>query len=238
MMALQGIPTSKSSFSLIEGLFVSNWISNWQSVNTIIFSEKSRRESKLIVDSLSPIWNEHFIYEGLSESSLYNRVLEVFFAYFSPKDLGNIVLLVLFEDNRLGLRFVWFTQLHWRSAHRAVFCSVEQSAVSLHASRYGRGKPGSNPRANTPLQLHDPSDRWRRTESVVCWTLRRRSKALSSSMASGWRSRVDRLRWQQQPKWWQGILCCNALLHWEIIWYYMFMFNVSSSRTTPPNHIA
>nr|CAD2159614.1 unnamed protein product [Meloidogyne enterolobii] len=40
-------------------------------------SERSRRQSKVITGTQSPVWEEHFFYEDLDENELANRVLEV-----------------------------------------------------------------------------------------------------------------------------------------------------------------
>uniref|UniRef100_A0A1I8AWM5 Regulating synaptic membrane exocytosis protein 2 n=1 Tax=Meloidogyne hapla TaxID=6305 RepID=A0A1I8AWM5_MELHA len=40
-------------------------------------SERSRRQSKVITGTQSPVWEEHFFYEDLDEIELVNRVLEV-----------------------------------------------------------------------------------------------------------------------------------------------------------------
>lgn len=41
-------------------------------------SEKSRRQSAVLVETCKPIWNEPFYYHGLTEPMLMERVLEVF----------------------------------------------------------------------------------------------------------------------------------------------------------------
>jgi hypothetical protein len=42
----------------------------------VIFSEKSRRQSKILSETLNPIWDEHFFYEDLDEVGFAGRVLE------------------------------------------------------------------------------------------------------------------------------------------------------------------
>lgn len=41
-------------------------------------SEKSRRQSAVLVETCNPIWNEPFYYHGLTKPMLMERVLEVF----------------------------------------------------------------------------------------------------------------------------------------------------------------
>ncbi|KAL3103180.1 hypothetical protein niasHS_002366 [Heterodera schachtii] len=59
-------------------------------------SEKSRRQSKVIADTLAPVWNEHFFYEGLDERAIAERVLEVtlwdFDAFGSHSFLGETLI--------------------------------------------------------------------------------------------------------------------------------------------------
>uniref|UniRef100_A0A183CN27 C2 domain-containing protein n=1 Tax=Globodera pallida TaxID=36090 RepID=A0A183CN27_GLOPA len=47
-------------------------------------SERSRRQSKVLSDTLAPVWNEHFFYEGLDERAVATRVLEVTLWDFDP----------------------------------------------------------------------------------------------------------------------------------------------------------
>ena len=43
----------------------------------LFFSEKSRRQSAVLAETCTPIWEEPFYYHGLTEAMLIQRVLEV-----------------------------------------------------------------------------------------------------------------------------------------------------------------
>jgi Ca2+-dependent lipid-binding protein len=43
----------------------------------ILFSEESRRQSKILYENLNPAWNECFFYYGVSTADLNNRALEI-----------------------------------------------------------------------------------------------------------------------------------------------------------------
>lgn len=55
-------------------------------------SEKSRRQSAVLVETCQPVWNEPFYYNGLTESMLLERILEVRFLYSAESRMRSLLI--------------------------------------------------------------------------------------------------------------------------------------------------